>query len=176
MKSKKMMRFVSSCLAALALLLGSGCAGYQLGPSNGTKAGERSIEVQFFQNQTGEPRLIEAVTGSLRKTLQQDGTYKLDTRGNSDVIVTGTLIKYDRGGVTFQPSDIRTVRDYNVTVSARVLARERSTGKVLLDRVVTGRATLRAGSDLASAERQTLPNLAEDLARNITTYLVDGTW
>ncbi|HEY1172467.1 MAG TPA: LPS assembly lipoprotein LptE [Verrucomicrobiae bacterium] len=168
-----MLRLVFSCLAALLL---SGCAGYQLGPTNGTKAGEKSIEVQFFQNKTGEPRLIDAVTGSLRKVIQQDGTYKLDTRGESDVVLTGSLIKYDRGGVTFQPSDIRTVRDYNVTLTARVQARERSTGKVILDRVITGRATLRAGSDLASAERQTLPNLAEDLARNITTYLVDGTW
>jgi hypothetical protein len=168
-----MKRFAVSFLAALLL---SGCAGYQLGPTNGTAAGERSIEVQFFQNQTGEPRLVEAVTGSLRKTLQQDGTYKLDTRGESTVIVTGTLIKYQRGGVTFQPSDIRTVRDYNVTLTARVVAKERSSGKVLLDRTITGRTTLRAGSDLASAERQSLPNLAEDLARNITTYLVDGTW
>lgn len=163
-------------LSLLASLFLTGCAGYQLGPTNGTRAGERSIEVQFFQNQTGEPRLIEAVTQSLRKTLQQDGTYKLDTRGESDVIVTGTLLKYDRSGVTFQPSDIRTVRDYNVTLTARIVALERATGKVLLDRKIFGRSTLRAGSDLASAERQTLPNLAEDLARNITTYLVDGTW
>ncbi|MGV3755547.1 MAG: LPS assembly lipoprotein LptE [Verrucomicrobiota bacterium] len=168
-----MMRFVFSCLAALFL---TGCAGYQLGPTNGTTAGARSIEVQFFQNETGEPRLIEAVTQSLRKTLQQDGTYKLDTRGESTVIVTGTLLRYDRGGVTFQPSDIRTVRDYNVTLTARVIARERASGKVLLDKVISGRTTLRAGSDLASAERQSLPNLAEDLSRNITTYLVDGTW
>ncbi|MCD6050266.1 MAG: hypothetical protein K0Q55_1669, partial [Verrucomicrobia bacterium] len=129
-----------------------------------------------FQNKTGEPRLIEAVTQQLRKTLQQDGTFKLDTRGESDVVVTGTLVRYDRGGVTFQPSDIRTVRDYNVTVTAHVIARERSSGKVVLERMIAGRTTLRAGSDLASAERQTLPNLAEDLARNITTYLVDGSW
>jgi len=166
------------CLAfiCLSVLWLTGCASYQLGPTNGTAAGERSIEVQFFQNKTGEPRLIEAVTASLRKTLQQDGTYKLDTRGESDVVVTGTLLKYQRGGVTFQPSDVRTVRDYNIVLTAKVVARDRTSGKVLLDRVISGRTTLRAGSDLASAERQTLPNLAEDLARNITTYLVDGTW
>lgn len=168
-----MKRFVFACLAAL---LFSGCAGYKLGPTNGTAAGERSIEVKFFQNQTGEPRLIEAVTGALRKTLQQDGTYKLDTKGEGDVVVTGTLVRYQRGGVTFQPSDVRTVRDYDVILTARVVARERSTGKVLLERDITGRTTLRAGSDLASAERQSLPVLAQDLARNITTYLVDGTW
>jgi len=168
-----MKRFAISCLA---LLLLSGCAGYHLGPTNGMKAGERSIEVQAFQNKTGEPRLIEAVTSSLRKTLQQDGTYKLDTKGDGSVIVTGTLVRYDRSGVTFQPADIRTVRDYNVSLTARIKVMDRNSGKVMLERNITGRTTLRAGSDLASVERQELPNLAEDLARNITSALVDGSW
>ena len=35
---------------------------------------------------------------------------------------------------------------------------------------------VRVGSDLTSAERQALPVLAEDLARNITSILVDGSW
>jgi len=168
-----MKRFAISCLA---LLLLSGCAGYHLGPSNGMKAGERSVEVQAFMNKTGEPRLIEAVTSSLRKTLQQDGTYKLDSKGDGSVILTGTLVKYERSGVTFQPADIRTVRDYNVTLTARVKAMDRSSGKVLFERNITGRTTLRAGADLASVERQELPNLAEDLARNIASALVEGTW
>lgn len=140
------------------------------------KAGERSVEVQAFMNKTGEPRLIEAVTSSLRKTLQQDGTYKLDSKGDGSVILTGTLVKYERSGVTFQPADIRTVRDYNVTLTARVKAMDRSSGKVLFERNITGRTTLRAGADLASVERQELPNLAEDLARNIASALVEGTW
>jgi hypothetical protein len=168
-----MKRFAISCLAGLLL---AGCAGYQLGPTNGMKAGERSIEIQAFQNKTGEPRLIEAVTTSLRRTLQQDGTYKLDSKGDGDVLVTGVLIRYDRAGVTFQPADVRTVRDYNVTLTAQVRAIDRHSGKVLMERNVTGRTTLRAGSDLSSVERQELPNLAEDLARNITASLVEGTW
>jgi hypothetical protein len=35
---------------------------------------------------------------------------------------------------------------------------------------------IRVGSDLTSAERQALPLLAADLARNITALLADGTW
>lgn len=168
-----MKRLVLSCLAMLLL---SGCAGYKLGPTNGMQAGSRSIEVQAFQNKTGEPQLIEAVTSSLRKTLQQDGTYKLDTKGDGNVIVTGVLVKYQRSGVTFQPSDVRTIRDYDIVLTARIKAMDRSTGKVLLEKNINGRTTLRTGSDLASAERQNLPVLAEDLARNITAALVEGTW
>ena len=47
---------------SLALALGAlltGCAGYQLGPTNGTPAGSRSVEVALFPNRTLEPRLSE---------------------------------------------------------------------------------------------------------------------
>jgi hypothetical protein len=57
-----------------------------------------------------------------------------------------------------------------------VTAVDRTSGKVLVDREVGGRTTIRIGPDLTSAERQAAPNLAEDLARNITSVLVDGTW
>jgi hypothetical protein len=53
---------------------------------------------------------------------------------------------------------------------------ERLGGKKVLDREVSGRTTVRVGSDLASAERQAIPLLAEDLAKNITALLVEGAW
>ena len=73
-------------LACLPLLLLSGCAGYNLGPTAGFPAGSRSIEVKFFQNETFEPRLVTAMNHALRKQLQQDGTYRLETRGDGDEI------------------------------------------------------------------------------------------
>ena len=45
-----------------------------------------------------------------------------------------------------------------------------------LERDVTGRTTIRVGADLGSVERQATPLLAEDLARNITALLADGSW
>jgi hypothetical protein len=56
------------------------------------------------------------------------------------------------------------------------VARERVSGKVLFEREVHGATLMRVGSDLASAERQALPLLATDLARHITSLLVDGGW
>ena len=167
-----------ACLlcAGLAALLLTGCAGYQLGPTGGVHAGARSVQVNFFTNQTPEPRLVEAVNSALRKRLSQDGTYRLDSKGEGDVLVTGVITRFDRSGITFQPGDIITVRDYNLGMTAQIKIVERATGKVLLDRLVSGRTTIRVGSDLSSAERQAVPLLAEDLARNATSLLVDGTW
>ncbi len=158
------------------LLLTAGCAGYHLGPSNGTVAGSRSIQINPFINQTIEARLGDAVTSAVRKKVQQDGTFKLNTANGGDVIVTGVITSLNRSELSFQPSDILTVRDYYLTLEVRVRAVDRASGKVLLDRPVTGRTTMRVGSDLASGERQALPLLADDLARNVTGLLVDGQW
>lgn len=172
-----MIRHAQWLLALLPLLLGVACAGYKVGPTNGSPAGARSIQVHFFQNQTREPRLTEAVTGAIRKQLQQDGTYRLATGQSGDIVVTGVISKYERSGLSFQPGDVQTVRDFTISIIARVSAMERGSGKVLLaDREIEGRTTVRVGADLPSAERQAVPLMAEDLARRVTALLTEGDW
>jgi hypothetical protein len=160
----------------LASMLLSGCAGYRVGPTNGVTAGSRSIQVNLFENKTLEPRLTEAVGISLRRLLQQDGTYKLDTQNGGDIVVSGALLTYERFGLSFQPRDILSVRDFEIRIRAHVVAIDRTSGKTVLDRDVSGRTTLRPGADFSSAERQAVPLLAEDLSKNITSLLVDGSW
>lgn len=164
-------------LGLAGLLAGlSACASYQLGSTAAFPAGQHSIQVAGISNRTNEPRLIEALNNALRKRLQQDGTYKLDTRGESDVVLTGVITRFERSGLSFQPADLLTVRDYALSMTANLTVRERASGKVLFDREVSGRTTIRAGTDLASAERQAVPLLAEDLARKATALIVDGSW
>lgn len=165
----------SSLGLILAALVFVGCA-YRLGPTNGSPAGSRSIQVQPFENKTIEPRLVEAVSLALRRQLQQDGTYKLNTGQDGDIVVTGSIIGYERHSLTFVSRDPQTPRDYRLTITAHVTARERATGKTLLDRKLTGYSDIRIGPDLTSSEREALPLVAADLARNATALLVDGTW
>jgi outer membrane lipopolysaccharide assembly protein LptE/RlpB len=169
-----MRRLVLLGLATAFLGLG-GCA-YRLGPSNGESAGTRSIQVNPFENKTLEPRLIEAVSFALRRQLQQDGTYALDTRNEGDIVLSGTIMSYERRSLSLQSRDALTPRDYRLTLTAQVTARDRVSGRLLLDRELTGHSDIRIGADLASAERQALPLIAADLARNATALLVDGTW
>ena len=166
-----------SLLFALWLaFLFAGCAGYQLGPTNGMVAGSRSIRINLFRNDTYEPRLSEPIATSLRRWIQRDGTYRLATGGEADIVVDGVITDFNRSGISFQPSDILTVRDYELSAVANFTAVERATGKVLVQSTVFGRTTIRSGPDLASAERQASPLIAEDIARRITSLLVDGTW
>lgn len=171
-----MKRRITVAIVSMAAVLAVGCAGYKLGPTGGVAAGAKTVRVNFFQNDTEEPRLSTYLNNSLRKLIQQDGTYRLATRGEADIVVDGRIIGYGRSPLTYQPGDVITARDYRVHLTAHVTAVDAITGKTVLDREVSGRTTVRVGTDLISADRQAAPLLAEDLARNTTALLVDGSW
>jgi Lipopolysaccharide-assembly len=164
---------VLACCAGLALV--AGCAGYQLGPTNGVIAGDKKIRITPFLNHTLEPRLGDAVTTAVRQRIQEDGTYRLSTRGDADILVTGVVTKYLRHELNFVPHDVLTVQDYRVSVTAQITARDLSTGHTT-NWTNTAYTLVRVGSDLTSAERQAMPVLADELAKNVTDSLVDGSW
>ena len=166
-------RFFSLCAAAWLL---AGCAGYQLGPTGGQVAGAHTIQIEPFVNKTVEPRLPDYVMISLRKNLMQNGTYRVDTHDEGDIILTGVITAYERSAVSVQPTDVLTVLDYEIKMTVHIIARERGTGKIILDKSVSGKTALRAGADLTSAERQAMPQLTDDMAKRATNLLVDGTW
>jgi hypothetical protein len=170
------MRHWQWLLVGLVALGASGCAGYKLGPVNGLAAREKSVQVIPFNNQTLEPRLGDAVTSQLRKELQRDGTYQLATQNDGDIIVVGSITRYQRIEVSFSSGDILTVRDYRLEITAHVTAHDRSSGKVVLDQPVKGTTLIRVTTDLTSTERQALPLLAGDLAKNVTALLAEGSW
>jgi len=156
-------------------LASSGCA-YRLGPSSGVEPGSRSIAILPFENNTLEPRVTENVANALRAQIQQEGTFLLATQGDGDVVVSGIIQNLTRDEQSFQARDTRTLRDYRFEMVAHVTATERGSGRKLLDREVRGHTMLRVVNDLPSAERQAMPLAAANLARNITSLLVDGDW
>lgn len=170
------MRALKLCLLAFLACLLAGCAGYHLGPVNGAVAGGTTIEVVPFNNQTFQPRLGDALTQSLRQRIQQDGTLRLVTHGSGDVVLTGVIQAYRRLAIGYLSTDAVTPEDFRVEVSVHVTAREVESGKLLLDKDVRGHTLIHVGADLASAERQALPQLADDLAQNINELISEGAW
>ena len=160
-------------LLLLAALM-AGCAGYKLGPTNGIPAGSRSVEVRAFVNKTRDPRITEYLASSLRKRLQQDGSFHLETSGRGDILVTGEITKFSRSGLSYQTNDVLTPQEYTLDLVAHVMAVDVNTGKTFLNKAVFGRTYIRIGNDQSSAERQAIPLLADDLARNAVSLLVDG--
>jgi hypothetical protein len=165
----------SLLLAVLSLAL-AGCAGYKLGPTNGAVAGAQSIQIKPVVNRTIEPRLSEYLNNSLRKEVQRDGTYRLETQGRGDIFLSGEIIRFERGELAYQPVDVLTPRDYNLVLFAQITAVNALSGKTNFSRVVSGRTEIRVGSDLSSAERQAIPLLTQDLAKNAISLLTSGMW
>lgn len=170
------MRALKNFLPALAALALAGCASYHLGPVMDDKAGDKSVEVLPFNNQTLEPRLGDALTQALRERLQTDATYHLSTHGPGDIIVTGVIRQYHRIGLGYSSTDSITPENYRIEVIVHVTAREHDSGKLIMDRDVKGQTLVHIGADLASAERQALPLVSAELARNITEHLTEGSW
>ena len=170
------MKYYGWLLVALVALGGSGCAGYKLGPVTGLAPRGTSVQIHPFANQTLQPHLTDEVTAQLRKQLQRDGTFKLATHNDGDLVLTGSITRYHRQEISYQTSDILTVSDYRLEVTAHVTARERGTGKIILNQPVPGQTIIRVTSDLTSAERQGMPLLAADLAKNVTALLSEGGW
>ncbi len=170
------MRALKLFLPVLAAIFLSGCAGYHLGSVNGDVAGEKTVAVQPFNNQTLQPRLGDDVTQALREKFQADGTYRLATSEPGDLTVSGVITKYNRVGLGNLNADSSTMQNYRVEVVAHVTVRERASGKVVFDRDVKGHTLVNVGPDFASSERQAAPLLAANLAQNITELLAEGAW
>jgi hypothetical protein len=159
----------------LAVLAG-GCAGYKLGPTNGIVSGSRTVKFKPFVNRTQDPRVTEYLSTSLRKQLQQDGTFRLETSGSPDILVSGEITKLERNGLSYLAGDILTPQEYTLTMQARVMAIDVSTGKTYINRLVSGSTYIRIGNDETSDERQAIPLLTDNVARNAISLLVDGAW
>jgi len=170
------MRALNFFLPVLTAIFLSGCAGYHLGSVNGDVAGEKTVEVQPFNNQTLQPRLGDAVTQALRERLQVDATYRLATGEPGDLVISGVIRAYEREGLGYLNRDAATVQNYRIGVTVHVIVRDRVSGKVRLDRDVKGHTLVNVGADFASSERQAAPLLAENLAENITELLTEGAW
>ena len=160
-------------LALLAALLFSltGCA-YHVGPVR--PVAHRSIAVPMFKNQTLKPQIQAQVTNAIIKRLQADGTLRVEWEADAEVVVTGTITRYGREVQRTLRLDAEKPREYRLEIEAEVTAQDRTTGKVLLPPTkVIGRTDAFLGSDLQSAEQQALPLIAEDLARQVVSLLVE---
>jgi hypothetical protein len=162
-------------LLAMAVSL-AGCAGYKLGPTNGVPVGSRSVKIQPFLNRIAEPRITEYLASSLRKQLLMDGTFRLETGLKPDIVLSGEIVRMDRGELSYTTNDVLTPSAYLVILTAQVRAVDTATGKTTLNRPIRGRTYMRIGNDQSSAQREAMPLLTDDLARNTISALVDGDW
>jgi hypothetical protein len=139
-------------------------------------AGDKSVAIRPFVNKTHEPRVSEYLAMSLRRALQVEGTFRLETHGSPDIFLSGEILRFERSGLSYTTNDVLTPQEYVLTLDARFVAREAGSGRVMFDRQIRGQTFLRIGNDLGSSEREAIPVLTDDLARSAIDQLADGKW
>jgi len=91
-------------------------------------------------------------------------------------VVTGELTEFLRNGVSYTPGDSLTVKDYSMSLTAHIKVTRPGTGEVVYEGEITGNSTVRVGNDLTAGQRQAVPIIADHLARQATSLIVDGKW
>jgi hypothetical protein len=165
-----------AALAAPLLLLSvfaSGCAGYHVGPV--TKTSFHSIAVPMFRNETLRPQIEAQISNAIIRRLQEDGSLRIEGRPRADVILVGTVFRYDRIALRSLRSDTGVPREYRISITVRVEALDRRTGETVLKSTeVEGTSDVFIGEDQQSAEMQALPLVADDIAKRVTGLLVES--
>ena len=157
----------------LISLLAAGCAGYRIGPD--THHSFKSIAVPMFRNATLRPQLEAQITGAVIKGLQQDGSLRVESRPNADVVLEGSVVHYERTALRSLRTDTGVPREYEIAVTVRVQAKDRRTGEVVLPSTeVMGKSDVFVGSDQQSAEEQVLPLIADDIGHRVVGLLVES--
>lgn len=160
-------------LAAACCAFVTGCVGYRLGPV--LKADYKSVAVPMFRNKTLHPQLEAQITNAIIKRLQADGTLRVESQPNADIVVTGVIVKFDRDELRSVREDTGVAREYRINITAEIEARDTRTGKLVIEKTtVTGRGETFIGSDLQSAELQVLPLVADDMARQVVGMLTES--
>ena len=61
-------------------------------------------------------------------------------------------------------------------LTAKIKVTDRVTGEVIIQREITGSSVVRVGNNLTAGQRQAVPLIADQLARQATSFIVDGDW
>ena len=163
--------FLALCLSAF---MGSslGCAHYRLG--SGGVPSFRTLYVEPVANKTMLPHAREIVTTRLREAFARDGRVALaNSASEAEATLVVTIADYHRDVAAVREGDTGLARKFDLTLGVECTLKQRD-GKILLDRqrLDVRREAFTDGGQL-QAEYQTVPLLAESLAKKITHAALD---
>lgn len=170
------LRILLAALCSLCSVLGfSGCANYQLGAGGTTKFS--TLFIAPVASEALIPQAQVLVTTQLREAFSRDGRLRLvNSAADADAVLQVTLTSYDREVSVSRQTDTGLARRFDVTLQARVTLTDNRTKQALFThRPLKAIRGVFTDSGLVPAEYQTLPLLAELLAKEATHAVLD-TW
>ncbi|HVS53656.1 MAG TPA: LPS assembly lipoprotein LptE [Opitutaceae bacterium] len=162
-------------LACASLLIGGGCAHYQLGTGAAGKLAFRTLYVAPVENRTLLPEARALVSTRLRETFARDGRVALaDSPEAADATLTVTLVDYHRDVAAVREGDTGLARKFELVLVATCTLHDNRANRTLFEnRPVQATREAFTDSGQLQAEYQTLPLLAESLADRIVHAALD---
>ncbi len=153
----------------------AGCAGYQLGTGGAPKFA--TLFIAPVGSETMLPQAQALVTTQLRQAFLRDGRVTLaNSAAAADAVLQVTLTAYGREVTVSRQNDTGLARRFEVTLKAQATLTDNRTKQVLFARrTLTAQRGVFTDSGLVPAEYETLPLLAELLAKEATHAALD-TW
>ena len=158
-------------LAALALLLSAGCAGYRLGSM--LPADIHTVHIPTCLNETDEPLIEQDVTRAILSQVQMDGSLRIAPADAADTVLEVTLVKFWLDPVAYVSGESSTANQYRMSIrAAYVLRRQQDNSVVAESPGVTGWYEFDFAGDMTSSKNVALRPAAEDLGRRIVNQIV----
>ena len=158
----------------LAAILTAGCGYHLVGYGSSLPNHIKTIAIPTFKNSSIEPNIHRDVTDSIRRAFISDGRLKLIDARRADLIIKGTLIKYQLQPVSFSAQD--TVDEYIVRLGVQIEAYDRIKKKLLFKQEFNPQWDYRVTSsvvDSESARNTALIQTYNDLADQLVSIIID---
>jgi outer membrane lipopolysaccharide assembly protein LptE/RlpB len=158
----------------LAAILTAGCGYHLVGYGSSLPNHIKTIAIPTFKNSSIEPNIHRDVTDSIRRAFISDGRLKLIDARRADLIIKGTLIKYQLQPVSFSAQD--TVDEYIIRLGVQIKAYDRIKKKLLFKQEFNPQWDYRVTSsvvDSESARNTALIRSYNDLADQLVSIIID---
>lgn len=159
-------------LILCGLIAGSGCSHYQLGTD--AKLAFSSLYIAPAESKTLLPQARALITTQVREAFERDGRVTLvNSPESADATLHLTLRDYHREMASVLENDTGLARKFTLTLNVAATLTQRNGQNLFTDRIV--RVQRDAFTDLGQlqSEYQTLPLLAEALAKKVVHTVLD---
>jgi hypothetical protein len=158
---------------AIGFFLG-GCSHYQLGTGS-TPLAFRTVFIAPVGNSAAVPQAVAPVSSAIRTAFANDPRVQLAaTPESADAVIQVTLVHYGRDFTAVLPTDTALARKFEITLSATCTLINQRTGQTqFTNREIKSIRQIFVDGGQGPAEYQAMPQLADDLARQIAHAVLD---
>lgn len=160
-------------LFVLGLLTLGGCANYQLG--TGASVSFTTLYIEPVENATLVPQARALLSTQLREAFANDGRVTLvNSADAADATLRVVIRNYGRTVASVREEDTGLARKFSLNLEVACTLTDQRTDRALFtDRLVNSQRDAFTDGGQLQSEFQTLPLLAESLAKKITHAVLD---